>query len=289
MNNEQTINQIPEENQPESPQETKIPSDNIPFIVAIEEQTIPYNLQPSNEMEVHHHPNVEKKNLKEYLLEGLMIFLAVTMGYFAENVREHLGETKKETEYIKGLIEDFENDTSRINTTIMYNEGSLNNDTSFIRLLYGSKTDTVNLKSIYARYPATGSFDPEFIDSRTFDLLKNTGDLKLIKNKIILNKVSNYYRLTALEKIFSNEIQTMLVNTYNFSNKCFDFYAAEKLRDKQLKLITSDDDTIKEYSNYLYQLTKNLMEYKKHLLNVKKEATALIEITKKEYHLTHEK
>ena len=29
-------------------------------------------------MEVHHHPKVEKKNFKEYFLEFIMIFLAVT-------------------------------------------------------------------------------------------------------------------------------------------------------------------------------------------------------------------
>ncbi len=34
-------------------------------------------------MEVHHHPHVEKKSFKEYFLEGLMIFLAVTMGFIA--------------------------------------------------------------------------------------------------------------------------------------------------------------------------------------------------------------
>ncbi|MDP9048541.1 MAG: hypothetical protein M3N14_10415, partial [Bacteroidota bacterium] len=34
-------------------------------------------------MEVHHHPQIEKKGLKEYFFEGLMIFLAVMMGYFA--------------------------------------------------------------------------------------------------------------------------------------------------------------------------------------------------------------
>ena len=39
-------------------------------------------------MEVHHHPHVEKKNFKQYFLEFLMIFLAVTLGFFAENVRE---------------------------------------------------------------------------------------------------------------------------------------------------------------------------------------------------------
>jgi len=33
-------------------------------------------------MEVHHHPHVEKKKFKEYFLEFLMIFLAVTLGFF---------------------------------------------------------------------------------------------------------------------------------------------------------------------------------------------------------------
>jgi len=36
-------------------------------------------------MEVHRHPDVEKKRFKEYFLEFLMIFLAVTLGFFAEN------------------------------------------------------------------------------------------------------------------------------------------------------------------------------------------------------------
>ena len=39
-------------------------------------------------MEVHHHPDVEKKGIKEYILEGIMIFIAVTMGFFAESIRE---------------------------------------------------------------------------------------------------------------------------------------------------------------------------------------------------------
>jgi hypothetical protein len=54
-------------------------------------------------MEVHHHPHVEKKNFKEYFLEFLMIFLAVTMGFFAENVREHFDEEKTTKQYLEGF------------------------------------------------------------------------------------------------------------------------------------------------------------------------------------------
>src|SRR5947208_8223134 len=63
-------------------------------------------------MEVHHHPHVEKKNFKEYFLEFLMIFLAVTLGFFAESYREHLTDRSKEKEYIKSMVEDLETDSA---------------------------------------------------------------------------------------------------------------------------------------------------------------------------------
>jgi hypothetical protein len=45
-------------------------------------------------MEVHHHPDLSHgpKSWKRYLLEGLMIFVAVTLGFFAEQLREHFVE-----------------------------------------------------------------------------------------------------------------------------------------------------------------------------------------------------
>jgi hypothetical protein len=48
-------------------------------------------------MEVHHHPDLHhrRKKFKEYLLEFVMIFLAVTMGFIAENVREGIGDGKR--------------------------------------------------------------------------------------------------------------------------------------------------------------------------------------------------
>lgn len=59
-------------------------------------------------MEVHHHPHIptHAKPWKEYLLEGLMIFVAVTLGYGAENVREHYVETKKAIISAKNLYVD---------------------------------------------------------------------------------------------------------------------------------------------------------------------------------------
>src|SRR6476661_7067685 len=64
-------------------------------------------------MEVHHHPDLhhKKKKFKEYFLEFLMIFLAVTLGFFAESYREHLSDRSKEKEYVASLSEDLKKDT----------------------------------------------------------------------------------------------------------------------------------------------------------------------------------
>src|ERR1700760_3041478 len=73
------------------------------------------NQQPQTEpMEVHHHPNLhhEKKPWKEYILEGLMIFLAVTMGFFAESLREHINEHDRANDFAISLYADLKADTA---------------------------------------------------------------------------------------------------------------------------------------------------------------------------------
>ena len=68
-------------------------------------------------MEVHHHPHVAKKNFKEYFLEFLMIFLAVTMGFIAENLREHFTERSNAREYAHLLVNDLNSDVKELNRT----------------------------------------------------------------------------------------------------------------------------------------------------------------------------
>src|SRR5438132_441270 len=69
-------------------------------------------------MEVHHHPKAENKNLKEYFLEFLMMFLAVTMGFFAENIREHIVNKTKEKDVVMALYDDIKKDTANLNVII---------------------------------------------------------------------------------------------------------------------------------------------------------------------------
>ena len=75
-------------------------------------------------MEIHHHPKVEKKNFKEYFLEFLMIFLAVTMGFFAENIREYLSDRGKERDDISGLMKNLTSDSATIESGLQGYQGN---------------------------------------------------------------------------------------------------------------------------------------------------------------------
>src|SRR5436190_23831233 len=94
------------------------PSDD--FVPVTGTETITENQETEN-MEVHHHPHVEKKNFKEYLLEGLMIFLAVTLGFFAESFRENIIEKTREKEYMKEIVANLKYDTIRCSVNAKIN------------------------------------------------------------------------------------------------------------------------------------------------------------------------
>ena len=64
-------------------------------------------------MEVHHNPHVKKKNFKEYFFEFLMIFLAVTLGFFAEQMREYFADSERGKEYMQEIVQNLGYDTVR--------------------------------------------------------------------------------------------------------------------------------------------------------------------------------
>jgi hypothetical protein len=86
-------------------------------------------------MEVHHHPHVEKRSFKEYFLEFIMIFLAVTMGFFAESIRESISDSGKEKEYMVTMIEDLKKDTLAFDKVIATNKFLIRGEDSALDFL----------------------------------------------------------------------------------------------------------------------------------------------------------
>ncbi|HTR30724.1 MAG TPA: NTP transferase domain-containing protein [Puia sp.] len=117
--------------QPEAPK-TEAPKPEIPQPKPLTEQPI-----PATAMEVHHHPDLHhnKKPWKEYLLEGLMIFIAVMMGFIAENIREEITNSQHAHELTSQLVADLRADTARLNEVIEAQTKILQANDSLITLL----------------------------------------------------------------------------------------------------------------------------------------------------------
>src|ERR1700686_1832378 len=131
-------------------------------------------------MEVHHHPNVEKKNFKEYVLEFIMIFLAVTLGFFAESIRENLTDHSKEKEYVQSMIADLKNDTSMLREVIDINIRRVSGIDTFSVLLNKTSLTVDDEKQLYilnSRY-ASNVVSMDWNDGTIRQLL-TSGNLRL--------------------------------------------------------------------------------------------------------------
>ena len=54
------------------------------------------------------------QKFQEYFSEFLMLFAAVTLGFFAENKREHYVEREREHHYMQTFYEDLKRDTTEM-------------------------------------------------------------------------------------------------------------------------------------------------------------------------------
>jgi hypothetical protein len=143
-------------------------------------------------MEVHHHPEVERKSFKQYLLEGLMIFLAVTMGFFAESLREHINERHKEKEYIVSFLSDLRSDTAEIKTQIQLNLTILRRLDTLQDLILSIPSDQPSIIKAYKFLGATTDAEGVSFSEVTFNQLKNSGDMRLIHLRSVSDSILRY-------------------------------------------------------------------------------------------------
>jgi hypothetical protein len=142
-------------------------------------------------MEVHHHPHVEKKNFKEYFLEFLMIFLAVTLGFFAENIREYISSRDKENIDIRSLSRNLTEDSAMIDYQIQSNEtGTLTIDSMMELIRSGRYKDEPEMLYRFA-YTTRGFQDFQY-SNITYEEMKSSGSFRLIRKINIRKDLVNY-------------------------------------------------------------------------------------------------
>ncbi len=149
-------------------------------------------------MEVHHHSHHPKK-WKEYITEFLMLFLAVSLGFFAENLREHQVEKHREISYLKNVHEDLQLDLKNIDNVISQNKVRLQ---AMDTLFQSINNNTITNEDVYY-YIRNLALRATFESSHVgLDQIKSAGGLRMIKNSEIISGIQEYERaLDALEKL----------------------------------------------------------------------------------------
>ncbi len=196
-------------------------------------------------MEVHHHPDLhhKKKRFTDYLLEFMMIFLAVFMGFVAENIRESLGDKSKEKEYIASFIEDLSADTATLHEQIPLMKASRRGLDTLIAQTYlylNGKADTRVMYYTY-HHDCRAIFNLE-LSQRTIHQLKNSGNMRLIHYKeaadIISGAEVGFEVLNERTRFYKARQEDAAA----FGLKIFDFKEYQKANTAEDGSINTDDE-----------------------------------------------
>jgi hypothetical protein len=228
--------------------EEEMPNPDLPELSAeneISPDSDPIQNTPSTEhMEVHHHPDLhhEKRNFREYFLEFIMIFLAVTLGFFAENLREQIKDHKQIRQSIQSLKQDLSADVAMYDSSIAVNVNNCRMIDTLITLLQGKK-ETGKIYYLARRLTVgAGIFTP---NSKTFEQLKSTGGLRLIENQKNLDTINAYYQM---QKYFDywSDLQRQRINDVITGNgKLFDGFLFFSIYKKIVATRDAEDFAVK--------------------------------------------
>jgi len=184
-------------------------------------------------MEVHHHPQLESlpagqagKRFKEYFFEFIMIFLAVTLGFFAENIRERISDSHREKEFARELYAEFYADSivfdQKTNARLEKEK-----DCDYLYRYLKDSSLTELPKAFYPAYTMVfymiNSFTFEPKDG-VLNQVKNSGSLRYFKNpklqklfgeiSVAINNVR--YRNEQEYQFFANPVKLFLQQHYDF-------------------------------------------------------------------------
>ena len=174
-------------------------------------------------MEVHHpHHPTHKKKWSEYIIEFVMLFAAVTLGFFAENVREHQIIEHKTHQNLESVVLDLKEDSILIQDRIReYKNASkylfeLNDLFIDYQLNRVSKEEYIDKVMIISDSLVFGtSF---YINNSSYKNTISSGSFSNINSIELKRTISNYYevlgtKLNDNNMILDNVAEYFTVNT----------------------------------------------------------------------------
>lgn len=175
-------------------------------------------------MEVHKHPHnvTHTKKWGEYFLEFLMIFLAVTLGFFAETLRENITEHKRAREFAVSLVKDLTQDTMQLKSYREYFQYAADNIDTLMQLLARANPRDIPPGKLYW-YGLWGGAPRFFIpNDATIQQMKSSGSLRYFK-KTVAADIATYDRFCRIIKENDEMQQGIYIEVRKTRAQIFDF------------------------------------------------------------------
>jgi hypothetical protein len=211
-----------------------------------------------------------------------MIFLAVTMGFFAENIREQMVENSQGREYIRSLVEDLKKDTAqytRLIARLKYTDSVTDDIFNCYDTITHNARSAACLNNIVRNLVGFGDF---VYTDRTMQQLKNSGGLRLIKDKSAADSIITYDALVRGELIHQDGLEIYQQKAIDAGEAIIDFisfskiYSSKAVPNNNIQLLQNNKQAIDNYFNQLWVFKRNLYSQKVILQRLKIKAAQLI-------------
>lgn len=243
-------------------------------------------------MEVHHHSHSSRKKWTHYFWEFLMLFLAVFCGFLAEYQLEHKIEKDREKKFMRLLAQDLQSDIDSIARIKIY------------RAVKHEQADSLRSSLVNQSYKKNGAnvyYWGRDISRRRYFLsadgtmqqLKNSGNLRLIRNQDLAQKIIAY-DVTYRSYLRQLDVESDLVTHYRtYAARVFDAGVFQLLSIANIaykpegnpQLFDSSPAAINELVNQVNYLMGSQFRLTQILDEMSDKATELLLLIKKEYRL----
>lgn len=173
--------------------------------------------------------NKQKTDWKALLLQMMVVFLGVTMGFVLNNYSGSKKNEQKELQYKKALLNDIDINIRELNKMIESDKNWIVEAGNILNHL--EKSPKSRIDSLEQIFKLTTTINDMFVQKSAFESLKSSGDINLITDVNLKKELIKYYSGSVYKMEFGEEY---LKNFFNqnivpFAIKTYDRYSGKFL------------------------------------------------------------
>ena len=225
----------------------------------------------------------KKSSWKKYAMEFLMVFAAITLGFFAENQRERWSETARGVQYAQRLVEDLDLDSIRmeeVKANYTVKEQQIN---TLIPLMQAGLGEQAFLDSLFGYYTLPGERSLvntiNFVENlATRDELKSS-NMRLIRSDSIVRHLSAYVSKEQVFMIIQTRYREKRIELRELIEEVYDMprFGLDRLQGKrpEAQLLPLDSNKLRQVANVVVHLQGMLKDLELNVESIAEERRIL--------------